>query len=72
METYAIMIGFVLNNLFWMIFVQTLKDGKDFITEIKELAPKMPSLRKKRELHNVGDASAKEAAEILKKLVETK
>lgn len=72
METYAIMLGFVINNLFWMIFFQTQKDGKDFVTEIKQVVPKFPSFKKKKDIIGVESTSPKEAAKILKNLVENK
>lgn len=70
METYAIVLGFFFTNIIWMIFFQSQKDGKDFITEVKQIMPHIPTFKRKEKFTDVSTASPQDANKILKNLIQ--
>ena len=77
METYAviaIVLGFFLNNIIWMIFLNAQMKGKDFVEQMKEALPeiKLPSIKKQKKLEGVESATPQEADKILQNLVSKK
>lgn len=65
METVALAFAFFINNLIWMIFFQSQKEGKDFIQGIKEVIPKIKLPKKRQEQVDIREMTREDAQKAL-------